>query len=364
MRQSQAEIKAIEAELRSIRADKGSSRFVTLLQPNHQSETAVQPIAPTIVRQSPPQPSVGKPQKPTQKRSVECFPLPSNNARMNRALQSQLLDVAEQLQQQSTGSLRRFKQVQSQFLQETSQSQRDTIRHLLAEKAKQINHLSSQQEMVILELMKLSEQLEQNYQISDSRRKQEIEPICEYMAAEVPYVEVDQSGTLVLTTRSIDPINPEDETVAVAHSLRHRTRKRYSLLQTTAKSLWRLVMGILGMVGAVGTFVTAPIGRLVLRQPPSPTRRKDYRGSGRRAATETPFTLQEAATLVVGSVLLRVFMDWIVANYPVLWIPSILIMVTPALIAAYRSTVLPQTGFVWGYRLFSIMIGLLLGGRL
>lgn len=363
MRQSQAEIKAIEAELRSIRADKGSSRFVTLLQPNQQSETVVQPIAPTIVRQTPPQPSGGKPQKPTQKRSVECFPLPSDNARSNVVLQSQLLNMAEQLQQQSTGSVRRFKQVQSQFLHEASQSQRDAMRHLLAEKAKQINHLSSQQELVILELMKLSEQLEQNYQTSDSKRKQEIEPICEYVAAEVPYVEVDESGTLVLTTRSIEPIDIEDETAAVAQSLRHRSRKRYSLLQMAAKSLWRVVTGTLGLVGTVGTFVTAPIGRIVLGQPAS-TRRKDYRGSGRRAATETPFTLQEAATLVVGAVLLRMFMDWIVASYPALWIPSILVMVTPALIAAYRSTVLPQTGFVWGYRLFSIMIGLLLGGRL
>ncbi|QYO62580.1 hypothetical protein [Leptolyngbya sp. 7M] len=385
MRQSHAEIKAIEAELRSIRADQDSSRSVTLLQPDQSSETAalsapIAPtIAPTIVRPTP-QPSAGKPQKPTQKstqrRSVECFPLPNQNGVVNPALSSQLLHTVEQLQQQSMGTVRRFKQVQAQYSQAASQSQKHAMRHLLAEKAKQINHLASQQEMVILELIQISEQLEQNESTNQAKRRAKNELIFECFETEVPYVEVNDDGTLILTSRAIDPVTsderPDADAQFLAQSLRQRRHKSSApiftlaqrLVKSLVKSLWWLVTTPLRIISSVASLVTAPIGQIFLGHSAS-TARPRYRGSGRRAtATETPFTLREAASLVVGSALLRVFLDWIVATYPVLWVPSLLVMVTPALLAAYRSTVMPQSGFAWGYRLFAIMIGLLLGGRL
>jgi hypothetical protein len=47
-----------------------------------------------------------------------------------------------------------------------------------------------------------------------------------------------------------------------------------------------------------------------------------------------------------------------------LWLPIVALIVLPAAIAIYRTTFTPETGFAWGYRLFLVMIGLLLGGRL
>lgn len=410
MRQSHSEIKAIEAELRSIRAEKTSShaRSVTLLDPNNSAsnnlgpdnqsaEPERQPISPTIVRQ-PPQTNSASRSRPTsspaQKRSIECFPFPApQSAQDSTAVvrQAQLKAIVEQLRQQSfdsgyelqhsTGQVsgQRSKSVASRSAQMNLKLRNDAIWQLLEERARYINQLSAQQEVVILELMEILEQLEQD-------SEQNADPICECLTAEVPHVERDRNGTLVLTTRSIDWFKPE---VTTAAALRYRARQQHqtSLLGSIGRLgriLWKLPWGLVRTIGAVSFAILAPVGRMVFGrnsfernlperhlasqnlsgQMPAAPRRKIYRGSGRRAVPETPFTLQSAAFLVVGSALLRLGLDWVVAIYPALWIPSILVMLAPALLAVYRSTVAPQTGFVWGYRLFSIMVGLLLGGRL
>lgn len=391
MRQSHSEIKAIEAELRSIRAEKTAphARSVTLLDPNkleptnHSTEPVVQPISPTIVRQPSPQSGASNRQKstqPAQKRSIECFPFPSQHKQQHNSadavLQSQLTAVVEQLRQRSVGSgqsseyssehtsKQQSKSALSRSSQRTAES-RDTIWKLLDERAQYINHLSAQQETIILELMAILEQLEQALE-------QNAEPIFECLTAEVPHVERDRNGALILTTRSIDWFQPE---VTTAAALRYRARhqNRNSLLHVLVligRTLWRLPWGLLRTVGTITSALLSPVARMLFghsisERTTAVPRRKTYRGVGTRTtAQETPFTLQSAATLVLGSALLRIGLDWIVASYPMLWIPSILVMLTPALIAVYRSTVSPQAGFVWGYRLFSIMIGLLLGGRL
>lgn len=388
MRQSQAEIKAIEAELRSIRADNNTSskRSVTLLEPDEPQarqafESAAQPISPTIVRQSSPEATTPKSQKPTvqttKQRSVECFPISHAYTQTNAVTQAQLNAVIKQLDQSSNQTVQQFKQVQSQFLQAKTQAKKETIRHILEEKAKQINCLSNQQEMIILELMTISEQLEQEQQRYKTRSKQTLKPFCEYVSAEVPYIEKDINGTLILTTRSIDSATTTQlpttqqistqEALANAELLRHRSRKKHrgSLLHWLGRNIWNWTWSLLKTCGAINTFIIASAGRVLFGQATSRHKEYKYRGSGRRAAsTEIPFTLQEAAILTISSALLRIGLDWVVASHPALWLPSVLFMITPALLAVYRSTVMPQTGFAWGYRLFSIMIGLLLGGRL
>lgn len=392
MRQSHSEIKAIEAELRSIRAEKPSphARSVTLLDPNklepthRPTEPVVQPISPTIVRQPSPQSGAANRQKstqPVQKRSIECFPFPSQHKQQHNsadaAVQSQLTAVVEQLRQRSVGSghsseynsehtsKQQSKSSLSQSSRVVSESRKDAIWKLLDERAQYINCLSAQQESIILELMTILEQLEQ-----DPERN--AEAIFECLTAEVPCVERNRSGALILTTRSIDWFKPESTTAAaLRYRVRHQNRTSLlHLLVLLGRTLWRLPWGLLRTVATITSAVLSPLARVLFGQSVSGRttavpRRKTYRGASTRAtALETPFTLQSAATLVLGSALLRIGLDWIVASYPMLWIPSILVMLTPALIAVYRSTVAPQMGFVWGYRLFSIMIGLLLGGRL
>jgi hypothetical protein len=215
--------------------------------------------------------------------------------------------------------------------------------------------------------MQISEQVEQNRQRSRSNRRHFPEPVCEYLSTEVPHIERDANGTLVLTTRSIEWYEPEETSAALRYPCRqHRRSSLFAMVQWVGRTLWRLTRGLMGgmirTIGVVGFVTSAPV-RLLLGQATTLPSRKPYRGSGRRVAAE-PISLRSAITLVLGAALLRVGLDWLVAIYPMLWIPSLVIMLAPALIAVYRATVKPQTGFVWGYRLFSIMIGLLIGGRL
>jgi hypothetical protein len=403
MRQSQAEIKAIEAELRSIRAD---SR-VTLLEPeqtaNASSTTHLnprQPIAPTIERQGQPGPQATstRPAQAQSVRSVECFPFPSSYE--FDQVEWQPASIASSTRKQSA---RTSNSAARKTTQRTSRTpQLNQARYLLAEKASQINALANQQEAIILELISLSDQLEP-----------ELEPVCEYDLAEIPYVETDDSGTLLLTSRALD-LSWLDQ--GNRRSRRGLHRVAFGLvggliggLVGLVSLIWQAAWALLGallrallkLVVAIGKVLTMPLKWLLgqsgsrqaartaqtmdqtghnfdhlfdqgfdqadyvssqaFDQTPSQSKRH-YRGSGRRL--EKPFTLTEAALLVLGSALLRYGLDWLVGLYPVLWLPSLLVMLTPAAIAVYRATVIPKTGFAWGYRLFAIMIGLLLGGRL
>lgn len=388
MRQSQTEMKAIEAELRSIRVDKTSGRSVTLLEPHRRSEPEP-PISPTIVRPSP-APSVGKAPAATKtsakSRSVECFPVPDRNVSVNRVeTRTVAIDPFQQQVRPSVSS-------RADQTPVVTTADRELVRQILEDKARQINSLSHQQEAIIRELMLLSDRFEQELQRSEIEIESEIDPICEYVSAEVPYVDQEQDGTLLLTTRSIDwPETDWPEThwpetgwagvQGSAASVRRKPRRSllatltHQVWQLTWRLTWQLTAGTFGLLGAVGSLVTAPVRWLLLKEsaPKESTpkesaaspRRKTYRGSGRRAvATEAPFSLKSAVALVIGSAALRICLDWVVVTYPLLWFPSVLVMLAPALFAVYRSTVTPDVGFAWGYRLFAIMIGLLLGGRL
>lgn len=366
MRQSQAEMKAIEAELRSIRVDQ-PARPVTLLDPNAHWEVAEPPISPTISRSAIP-PSSPKPKPGSDHRSgqasVECFPLPIQKASEFRSQalvsKTEATELATVVRQFRQPRRRRNATASAQiaFVQ-----QREAVRQQFEAKARQINDLSYQQETIIRELAALSDQIEQAWQSVDPALGDQLEPICEYLGTEIPCVEQNENGTLLLTAREIE---------WQPHRRRNAGSKGRSLLSDFGHFVWQATLGTFSLVGTVGRtagtlvglLITAPI-RLLFGQTAAEPQRKTYRGSGRRtAAPETPFTLKSALLLVAGSAALRFGLDWVVAIHPTLWLPSILVMVAPALFAAYRSTVAPQSGFAWGYRLFAILIGLLLGGRL
>ncbi|HEY9640360.1 MAG TPA: hypothetical protein V6C57_07745 [Coleofasciculaceae cyanobacterium] len=76
------------------------------------------------------------------------------------------------------------------------------------------------------------------------------------------------------------------------------------------------------------------------------------------------FNRREGVTLLVGAVLVRVLLNLLLSAHPGLWFPAIALMVTPGAIALYRSTVTPRSTLSWGYRLIAIMLGFWIGGRL
>ena len=70
-----------------------------------------------------------------------------------------------------------------------------------------------------------------------------------------------------------------------------------------------------------------------------------------------------SAALLIGSAIARIAADLVLAANPGFWLPVALLIVAPAALAIYRTTVAPHSSVTWGYRIFLILIGLLIGGR-
>lgn len=86
-----------------------------------------------------------------------------------------------------------------------------------------------------------------------------------------------------------------------------------------------------------------------------------------RSANGSPAVLSgtiPGALLFIGvAAIARIGMDWLLVSYPMLWPVVIALVITPAAIAIYRSTVAPKASFAMGRQLLLVMIGLLIGGR-
>jgi len=362
MRESQAEIKAIEAQLRSIRAEpvrasssqshssvsqRGAS---TVLEPSStKTRTPVLPNVrsrPSAAQSSPVQSSPAQnssvqnssvqspaanpnhvPNRLTSAKRVTSYPLSSKHWTPN-----DLEAMVDRLQEQSASYIQQFTKLQSQAFQ-TPEQQLDGALKILDAQVQHINQLSAVQENAILELKTIATQVEREWQAIECSHGEiadelDTPAVCQYVGTAVPQIEKNKDGTYVLSARSIDLFKAEREAALTAEALRHWANRG------KAKS-----------------------------ESPSSLRRKT-RSHRRRSPSNSILRVKEAVALFLGAVLVRMVLNMVLANFPTLWIPAVAILVTPAAIAVYRGSNTPQSGLVWGYRLLVIMLGLLLGGRL
>ncbi|MGG6297852.1 hypothetical protein ACQ4M4_25955 [Leptolyngbya sp. AN02str] len=225
----------------------------------------------------------------------------------------------------------------------------------LEAKAQHINHLSAEQEATMLELKAIAQRLERDLQHADLRDnplgQRDLSTICEYETSQVLHVEPDAAGGWVVTTRDVDLFKLEREAEMMASTLRRRASSRHSYDWTHA-------------VVSVQHWLKQLTALIPQRRPASLRgNRPTVRAAAKAVTAQPPMSLPVAAAWVVGATIARVVIDGLLASFPVLWVPAVMLVVTPAAIAAYRTTVAPETSMIWGYRLFMIMVGLLLGGR-
>jgi hypothetical protein len=280
--------------------------------------------------------------------------------------------AAEVLQQRAASYVKYYQQPSIQPpiqpRQESSERQYTDMLTRLEAQAQRINELSSAQEAAMLELKAIAEKAERDWKTgeleSTSRMGDRFDArsICEYGETAVPHIKKDDTGAFIVTTRSIDLFKAEREANLMADALRHRavssthspSRRPSSTIRRSRRRL-RLEMGTVLRKGftTVLKWVSAP-------------KATGLRFHSRPVdVLEMPsFSLQTATIWVIGAVVARVGLDLLLLAFPGMWIPVIGLIVAPAAIALYRTTVAPQTGIVWGYRLLLVMIGLLIGGRL
>ena len=297
--------------------------------------------------------------------------------------------------------------------------QQEALQRLEA-KAQQINQLSAAQETAMLELKAIATRLERDWtalelQYGDAYARDASLPaalphLCDYVATDVPAIERSESGAFVVTTRAVDLFKAERDAEVMAHTLRHRNGTRATRQRRTAEpsgSMWAdgravgqasrwadgqasgLLQSLWGQVQAIASLVTAQSSaranrrtRMAQVQPSAASYADDYsqgysqdyvqdHASGylshsRSHASQTNDTLsyQASALWLGGAIVARIAANLFLAAHPGFWIPVVGLMVAPTAIAIYRATVAPQSSMIWGYRLFLVMIGLLLGGRL
>jgi len=306
----------------------------------------------------------------------------------------------------------------------TERSQHQEALKRLEAKAQQINQLSAAQEMAMLELKAIATRLERDraaleLQHSDAYERDTYLPaepstICEYLATNVPAIERDQSGSFVMTTRAVDLFKAERDAELMAQTLRHRngttpTRHRRATQPSASvraagmlQSLWKQLQAIAtDMTAQTSTrsnrrarmaqvkqyapsyaagysedyaddyapepspdYSSSQFSSEVYHYAPSQSQNHSQNRSQNQSPTSDSLSYKASAIWLGGAIVARIAADLVLASYPGFWIPVVGLMVAPAAIAVYRTTVAPQSSMIWGYRLFLVMMGLLVGGRL
>jgi hypothetical protein len=308
MEELQTEIQAIQAALQSIRANEPRSTAPTVLVPPRpaprtqpQTKTTLHPPVQTL-RQAP-------------------ADLAAATERLNR-LSSTYLKQLEPPKPSIPSLDEAFQRLEAQ--------------------AEQVNQLSVEQETAILKLKVIAEQVERDWKTAKPTARSQsaihLPPICEYLDTSIPHVERDPNGGLILTSRSIDLFQAERDAEFNAEVLRQaKQRRKPSFL----RQLWRWLL-----------------------EKPQPRKRSTLASRPEAPRRSSPFSLRQAVVLLGGAIATRIVLDAVLIAFPGLWFPAITIMAMPAAIAIYRSTLTPESGFLWGVRVALILVGLLIGGRL
>ncbi|MEO1145741.1 MAG: hypothetical protein AAFY26_09095 [Cyanobacteria bacterium J06638_22] len=222
----------------------------------------------------------------------------------------------------------------------------------LEAKADQVNQLSATQEAMLLEVRAIAQRVERDWRATGLRdfpfadADGDLSALYGQDSADVPVIERDATGKFVMTQRTLELSKAEREAALMAEVLRKKRQPRSSILAPLGQAVWSWFQGLLA------------------RNTSRPkSRRRPAATSSAVVQSNPDMSLQQAATWLVGATLARMAIDALLVSYPVFWLPAVGLIIAPAAIAAYRTTVAPESSIQWGYRLLLIMVGLLLGGR-
>ncbi|NJR40998.1 MAG: hypothetical protein HC781_21850 [Leptolyngbyaceae cyanobacterium CSU_1_4] len=331
MEELQTEIKAIQVALRSIRANEPRSAL-----PDPPAQASTKLGSPRLARMQQIKPL------------AEIQPL----AQTHRATREELAMETQRLSRLTSTYVKKLAQPQPPEVHSSKIHSLDEAFQRLDAQAQEVNQLSAAQEVAILKLKAIAEQVGQDWQASDSKslarsgKAVRLPPICEYLETAVPYVEKDQQGKFVVTSRSVDFFKAEREAELNAEELRYRvmkTRRNSSLLSR----FWNWL-----------------VERPEPKESQSKTLQSKMQKRSAQRSKSSPFNVRHAVILVVGAIVTRILLDTLLAIFPGLWLPAIAIMVTPSAIALYRRPLTSESSLIWGYRLVFVLLGLLIGGRI
>lgn len=223
----------------------------------------------------------------------------------------------------------------------------------LESKADQVNQLSVAQEAALLELRAIAQRVERDWRATGLQNfpfaeiDGDLSALYGRDSADVPVIERDATGNFVMTQRTLELSKAEREAAMMAEVLRRKRPTRSPVLTPVGQTVWNWFQG------------------LFAGDPSRPKQRRRATATSTLVAQPgSEMSLPKAAAWLFGATLARMAIDAVLVSYPAFWLPAVGLIIAPAAIAAYRTTVAPESSIQWGYRLLLIMVGLLLGGRL
>ncbi|MDX2096644.1 MAG: hypothetical protein SFW36_02625 [Leptolyngbyaceae cyanobacterium bins.59] len=188
------------------------------------------------------------------------------------------------------------------------------------------------------------------------------------LVAAVPYIQQNKNGDYHLTVRQVDLLKAERDAIATAQFLRNRVQhlSQFSGQETkdvsTVAKIHSTHPSIHGLAKRSAYQRSTNSSR---HAPQSSQRLARWRWlRSLLKVPQSPFLKGvDALVWLTVAAALRVSLQVFVSFFPFLLVPATLLLVTSALIAAYQTLFMARSGAVFGYRLFLLSVGFLLGGR-
>ena len=275
-----------------------------------------------------------------------------------------LADTVARLQEKSTQYLQQL----AQSVWDSPTQQIEIAMQQLEAQAQHVNELATTQEAALLELKAIAKQIERDWKTLElnsatqhgyAETDLQIPTLCEYKPIAVPQVEKNDRGVLVVSGRAIDWFKAEREAELTAQALRHRTTQPHSSKRSWTKAFSQWLLGASSKSqSSKSTSGRSTSGKSTGKPRVNPA-------SSRAKRRKSPsFTLREGTTLMIGAMVVRVLLNLLVTAHPVFQFPAFVLMVAPGAIAIWRSTVTPHSMLAWSGRLMAVMLGFWLTGRL
>ena len=266
-----------------------------------------------------------------------------------------LADTVARLQEKSTQYLQQL----SQSVWDSPTQQIEIAMQQLEAQAQHVNELATTQESALLELKAIAKQIERDW------KNVELTSAAQHGHAETdlhipPLCEYRQA--------SVPQVEKNDRGVLVVSGRAIDWFKAEREAELTAQALRHRATqphsSKRSWAKAFSQWLLGTSSKSTSSKSAASKPRANSASSRVKRRKSPSFTLREGATLLIGAMVVRVLLNLLVTAHPIFQFPAFVLMVAPGAIAIWRSIVTPHSMLAWSGRLMAIMLGFWLTGQL
>ncbi|MBD2106531.1 hypothetical protein [Nodosilinea sp. FACHB-13] len=243
--------------------------------------------------------------------------------------------------------------------------------------AHKINQLSSEQERAIAEMQLIRARLTRTHPITNTQGQPIAPPSLDVDRAVLASAEMDSQGNIVLAYRTVSPTpspGPRAHPIAAeVNQLAGHLRTTYGPAKRRGRGQWSALASDLVALGQEPSELVARLSRTVWdiglaiarfvapQQARLPIASSAPLGQPRRGAS---LSVVDGVLWLGGGVIGRLALNLLLAAFPALWSVAVAAITAITAYALYRATLAPKLAFGPAIRVFLLVLGLVVGGRL